>query len=192
VRLCHSRSLGVGHGEGKHALAPAEAYSLSDKDIKTLLPQTRLWSYPDLNALDNAEQMLGRDGSYIALVLTTNKWTGHWICLFTTPGSGISFIDPYGLSPDTEALWLSLAKRRELGEDKPTIMRLLLEQPRPVLISRGHFQRESPNINTCGRWCEARTLQRDKDDAQFAAWVHAMGPDQDASITRYIEAKLGR
>ena len=63
-----------------------KAYSLSDTDMKKVIPTLKVVSYPDLLKATSLDQVLDEKGRLMLLYLTENQHTGHWVCLLKRRG----------------------------------------------------------------------------------------------------------
>jgi hypothetical protein len=144
----------------KHALIPENkelrAYSLSNFDIHKMIPTLKIMSYPDLLQYRSIDQVLDEKGRLMILYLTSDEYTGHWICLLKK-GNKIEFFDPYGnLKPDEEDQWVSSKKLKQFDQDTHYLTKLLKESGYKVVYNKFPFQAESSDIATCGRHCATR------------------------------------
>ena len=136
------------------------AYSLTEDDIRKLLPGIKIFAYPELHDYDHIDEVFDRKGRALMLYLTENEHTGHWICMLKK-GNEIEYFDPYGdYGPDEEAEWLPPSKLRELDQDEPRLSQLIKQSGYKVKKNPYAFQKDKMDINTCGRHCVTRlTLQ---------------------------------
>lgn len=143
-----------------------KAYPLTDADIEAILGKTVIMTYPELQDMEDIEEIFDADGRSVLLFLTENNQTGHWTALIRNSDT-IEYFDPYGSAPDADRKWLSKEKLRELDEEKPHLTRLLRNSHLKVYFNTYDFQEDKQNVNTCGRWVVARLLYRKKTLRQF-------------------------
>lgn len=122
-------------------------YELSEDDIRKLLGNVRILTYPDL-AKETLESLLPTDGIVPILFLTESKNEGHWTSL-SRKGGVIEYFDSYGIKPDGERVWLDKKNQIELGEIRPLIHDLLQGHNGPVEYNKKKLQ-VGP-VSTCGR-----------------------------------------
>jgi len=77
-----------------------EAHSLSDSEIRKILPGIKIIKYPQHTQVRNIEDELDSTGRLCILFLTEGPTTGHWFCLHKTGDHRLEFFDSYGLPPD--------------------------------------------------------------------------------------------
>lgn len=148
-------------------LAKIKAYALSNTDIDAILdPDTKVFSYPEFNTMDDIRNAFDQLGRCVFLFLTTSPTSGHWLCMFMRKGH-IEYFDSYGERPDAQRAWLSKDMLDELDESEPTLTRLLRDSHIPVFYNTYAYQTDKNDINTCGRWCVARLILKDLSNLQF-------------------------
>lgn len=140
---------------------------LSDDEIlKIIKHPAKTILYPDLIKYNSIEALFGK--YHIILLLYVNKEDaegieGHWCLLTLVNRNGnkiCEFMDPYNYFPDDELCFYSEKWREESGQDKRLLTKLLydfsLNKKHKIYYNEIRFQKESPVINTCGRWCAIR------------------------------------
>jgi hypothetical protein len=157
-------------------------YPLSDADIEAILGKTVIMTYPELQHIEDVEQIFDADGRCVLLFLTENNQTGHWVGLVRSANM-IEYFDPYGSAPDADRKWLTKQKLRELDEEKPHLTRLLRRSNMKVYFNTYEFQEDKQSINTCGRWVVARLLHRKKTLRQFYNMVMNSGLKPDDFVS---------
>jgi hypothetical protein len=70
----------------------------------------------------------------------------------------IEFFDPYGGKPDSQLNWLPKSKATSLGQGRKLLSALLDNCGQRVVYNPIAYQKESPEINNCGRHCVYRIL----------------------------------
>lgn len=80
---------------------------------------------------------------------------GHW-CAIAVKNDNVYFFDPLGLFPDDELKKISPVYRSISGQDERDIAKTLLRLKRAkynIHYNDIKFQKDSPEISTCGRYC---------------------------------------
>lgn len=139
------------------ALERVKAYPLSDGDIRRILGDTKILTYPQLKGLRSADDLFDDKGRCLLLFLTESETEGHWCCLLNKK-KGIEFFDPYGDSPEEVKDEIPTSRLEALDMDSPYLTRLLRKSGRPVYYNTYKFQKERSDVNTCGRHCVVRLL----------------------------------
>lgn len=171
------------------SLSEVKEYSLSDGDIKKLLPGIKIWTYPQLQNLKNIDMMFDKKGRAIVLHLIDSPNSGHWTCLIKKP-TGIEFFDPYGDKPADQLDTVPKDKLVELDESEPFLMNLLKGSGHKVIYNGRQFQKwntAKQDTSTCGRWCITRLLYAPKTLDEFSKIVDSakMSPDDFVSGLTY-------
>jgi len=170
----------------------AREYPLSDGDIRALLgDDIKIITYPDLEKMSNINEAFDHKGRCIMLFLTTGPTEGHW-CAMLRKKKGIEFFDPYGDAPEEQKEGIPRSRLEALDQEKPLLTRLLRASGKPVYYNSHAFQKESKNINTCGRWCVGRMLFANKPIEAFAKAVEDSGMTPDNFITALTASALGK
>jgi len=173
------------------ALERVKAYSLSDGDIRRVLGDVNIFTYPQLKRLQSADQMFDSKGRCLVLFLTNSETEGHWCCLMNKK-KGIHFWDPYGDTPEEIKDELPRSKRDQLDMSSPYLTRLLASSGRPVYYNTHQYQKEKLDVNTCGRWCIARLLYAPKSEEYFNKAVVSSGLSPDDFVAGLTAGFLGK
>lgn len=173
----------------KHALIPENkdlrGYSLSNFDIKKMIPTLKIISYPDLLQYKTIDQALDEKGRLMILYLTQDEYTGHWICLLKR-GNKIEFFDPYGnLKPDEESAWVSKKKLADFDQDTNYLTKLLKESGYKIVYNKFPFQGDSRDITTCGRHCATRLYFKHLSLPEYTQMVLDSGINPDDFVTNF-------
>ena len=156
------------------ALDEGEEKPLSSDEVQRIaggkVPVIR---YPDLASYASWDALLNNPRqAVIVLFLVESATSGHWICAFNN-AEGAHVFDPIGVALDSERRFLQGGMAQELGETEPQFARLLHTTGLKKNVSRVDFQKNVPNVNTCGRWTGLRLKEQRLPDSEFASKVHA-------------------
>ena len=147
---------------------------LSNEQVCDAVPGSAWLKYNELAHYNTVDEVLALSpiGVIFLLILIEDNSTGHWCVLFAKEDA-YHWFDPYGYVCDSELSFLSADKRRELKEDTPLLMNLMLKssQNKPWTWSSFDFQRHDSRVQDCGRWCVLRARNLDKTDDEFRAFV---------------------
>ena len=167
-----------------------ETYALTDTDIQQLLGGTSLFKYPELHEMSSIDDAFDAYGRAMMLYLTEDEHTGHWVCMLKK-GKEVEYFDSYGgYKPDDERKWLSKAKLEELGQDEPTLTRMLREAGYTVKYNPYKFQEEVNDMNTCGRHCVVRLLLGHLPLKEYARVVRGADVSPDEFVTAFTAQLL--
>jgi len=159
-----------------------EEYPLGDEDIRKILGNNiNIIPYPDLEKYNDVDEIFDNENRVIILFLTTDEYTGHWLCLHKDKHDNIYYFDPYGTGIDKNKKWLSQTKLEELNQCKVSLLRLLKNTANNgVYYNTYDFQEDKKGINTCGRHCCVRLLYKhlDLDDYYDMIKKSKLTPDE--------------
>jgi hypothetical protein len=135
-----------------------QGYALGEDDVRKMIPDLKILSYPQLLKATSIDQVLDKKGRLLLLYLTQDQNTGHWVCLLKRRNTDfIEYFDPYGnYRPDGEASWNTPEEQREFQQSTKQLTRLLESSPYEVKSNAHHFQSNKKDVNTCGRHCVTR------------------------------------
>ena len=170
------------------SLKRAEAYSLSDDDLKRLvgkdLPCTR---YPEL-ANKSLDSLFNSAGLGALLFLTEDENTGHWIAIMRN-GDEIEVCDSFGTAIDGDRAWLDESEREALHETLPLLKNVLRSHRGRIVHNTRKLQ--SDDLNTCGRHVATRLLHRNLKLPDYIRLVTS-GGSADDYVTHYTKSLLGK
>ena len=169
-------------------------YSLSDGDIRRIVPGVKVISYPELRKYKHFEQALDAQGRVAILFLTESARCGHWICLHVRPGTKeFEFFDSYGESPDSEERWLTPKKLSELHEEHPEIVRLLTDaRSRGYHITYSHKSLQGKTSETCGRHVSVRLLNNHLTLPEYYNQITGSGLTPDQYVVSVTQPIIGK
>jgi hypothetical protein len=174
------------------------SYSLSDSDIKQIIPSVKVITYPELMKYHNIDDALDEKGRLIVLYLTTSENNGHWCALLKSKdGKKIEWYDSYGgYKPDQEAEWLSKDKLQRFKQDSGYLTELLRNSPYKVVYNKFPFQSENSGVNTCGRWAATRLYFKHLTLPEFTKMAlgeaNGSGISLDDWVTRFTKNMIGK
>ena len=175
----------------KKTIAKIKEYPLSDDDIRAVLGNDiKIWNYPQLKALQNADEMFDKKGRAILLFPNVSPTAGHWTCLINRPDS-IEFFDSYGEAPDTtQKGGMSKGRLEMLDIERPDLTRLLRASGKPVFYNHHQFQKDSPNVASCGKHCCVRLLYEPYSLEKYNKIIESSGMSPDNFVSGVIYNKI--
>jgi hypothetical protein len=135
------------------------ATPLSDSDIREYLPDARIFKYSELSKYPELSDLLPDVKSYCILLYEDSPNKGHWVVVSKPTEDTVEYFDSYGGYVDEPLNWTSKAERVQLGSDKKLLSKLFNKAPEQVVWNKIKYQKASPSVNDCGRWCILRTLK---------------------------------
>lgn len=171
-------------------LSEVKQYPLSDGDIRRLLGRdVPIWNYPELQKMRTADELFDRKGRAILLFPNTSPTSGHWVSLLRRPQM-IEFFDPYGDKPEEQKKGLGRGRLEAYDIERPDLTRLLRASGLPVYYNHHGFQKESPNIATCGRHSSVRLMFGDKTLDEYNDAIEASGLSPDDFVSKITFQRL--
>jgi hypothetical protein len=163
-------------------------YELGEDDIRKMLGNVRIITYPELAKETLQSLFPNGDGLVVILFLTESKVKGHWTCL-SKKGNNVEYFDSYGIKPDGERAWLDKRERIELGEVRPLVHELLQSHPGPVYYNEKKLQKGS--VATCGRHVVVRGWNLDLPISTYSKNLIATG-NPDLTVCEETFKKIGK
>lgn len=135
---------------------------LTGEDIEKLLGfRPSIMMYKSLSKfLDDPSKffnILKKKKVIFVLYPTVSVYNGHW-CVIIKNHFGYEFFDPYGLDMDNEKLFINPISL-VFTESYLNYLKLLFLNT-PYIHNKFPFQQMKDGINTCGRWCVHRALNK--------------------------------
>lgn len=171
-----------------------KSYSLSDSDMKKVIPTLRIISYPDLLKAQSLDDVLDEKGRLMLLYLTEDQNTGHWVCLLKRKGTDVvEYFDPYGgYGPDGESEWLSADELEEFGQDTKQLSKLIRNSPYKLVVNKTPFQKDKSDNNTCGRHCLCRLYMKHLSLPEYTKLLKNSGVSPDDFVSGFTYNLIGK
>ena len=175
-----------------------ESYSLSDFDIKKIVPNVKIIPYPELAKIDDIVKFLKKHNNGCIIFFEEDKQgksqIGHWEALKLIDNT-VQFFDSYGLIYDGCRKWLTEQKLINLKEFTPQLHRLLSKASKDgykILYNHIKYQSYKKNISDCGRY--SSVFLREGDLRTFEQFMTDLvrqykAKSYDEAITKYTNSK---
>jgi len=141
--------------------------------------------------MSSIDDLFDDKGRAILLFPNNGPTSGHWTALIRRPDS-IEFFDSYGDAPEQQKGGMSHSRLEQLDIDRPDLTRLLKASGKPVYYNTYPFQRESPNIATCGRHAAVRLFYAPYPLDEYAKLLDESGYAPDDFVVGLTYDKLGK
>ena len=141
----------------KEELNELKEYALGDDDIKKYLPNSKIITYPQLSRYHSIDDLLPNNPDYVFILYEDSVNKGHWTLLMKYNNT-YEFFCSYGSKIDEPLTWYNAETRNRLGEDTPYLSNMLNAVSGKVIYNPVKFQRDSNDINSCGRHALVRAL----------------------------------
>jgi hypothetical protein len=170
----------------------AEAYSLSDDDIRGLLGgNIEITPYPKIKDVQNINELFDSRGRAIIFYPQQSESVGHWTCMIKD-GRQIEFFDPYGEPPDAQKDGLSQNQLEKMRMNHPDLTRLLEDSGCRVIFNKVQLQKLANDVQTCGRHCVCRLLYYRIPIGKYRQMIHKSGMTPDEFVVAKTYNNLGK
>ena len=170
----------------------AEAYSLSDDDIRGLLGgNIEITPYSKIKDVQNINELFDSRGRAIIFYPQQSENVGHWTCMIKD-GRQIEFFDPYGEPPDAQKDGLSKNQLEKMRMDHPDLTRLLEESGCHVIFNKVQLQKLANDVQTCGRHCVCRLLYYRLPIGKYRQMIQKSGMTPDEFVVAKTYNNLGK
>lgn len=163
-------------------------YSLSDKDMLKLVPDTNIITYDKLQNYNRIDDVL-KNNMCVILYLTKKNY-GHWTCIFKYDNNTIQIFDSYGTKPDNQIQWIPQYFKSYKNVGIPYLTYLLYQSPYNINYNNYRLQKMNNKITTCGRWCAVRLWFKHLDEEEFNNMFKKY-KNKDKIIVEMTKNKLG-
>jgi hypothetical protein len=136
-------------------------YSLSDGDIRSMIPNVNIVKYNDLVNYNNIDEVLKGRPTVILFEIEKHN-SGHWVCMFKN-GKTIYFFDSYGVPIEGQKCHMN----KQFFRSANYLSKMLKQSPYKVDYNATQYQELSPDISTCGKHCIVRLKCMDLNDAEY-------------------------
>ena len=166
-----------------------EENSISDAEIRYYLPSANIMTYPELNIIEDIEQLLPRNDSYFILLYLDTKNSGHWVTLKRF-NNDIQYFCSYGTYPDDQIRkWYGVELATELKENKLYLSNLLNKTKLNVNYNDMNYQNKNIDIVTCGRHM-INFIKSKKDLKQYYKMMQKLKRDKKMSFDEIVSSNF--
>lgn len=130
---------------------------LSNSDFNKYIENadSKVVKFADLENYKTVYDLLPEWLDFRIILIEQQKNIGHWVCLVRCHNK-FCFFDSYGYSPIQNLNFISKKMNKLLGQEVSDFSQLFKDLKKgsyELEHNKKKFQKLSPNINTCGRWC---------------------------------------
>ena len=142
----------------KNNLKVIESIPMGDDDIRKYLPNAKILTYPQLAKYNKIEEVLPNNKDYFIVLYLDSPNSGHWETILRYDDK-IEVFDSYGKQIDNPLKWQSVKAECDLGECEKYLTNLLDNSDLPIYYNNIDYQKDNPNIQSCGRHAVYRIIQ---------------------------------
>ena len=170
----------------------AEAYTLSDDDIRSLLGgNIEITPYSKIKDAQNIGELFDSRGRAIIFYPQQSENVGHWTAMIRD-GRHIEFFDPYGEPPDAQKDGLSKNQLERMRMEHPDLTRLLEDSGCRVIFNKVQLQKMANDVQTCGRHCVCRLLYYRLPIGKYRQMIQKTGMTPDEFVVAKTYNSLGK
>ena len=126
---------------------------MDDRELRMCLGKgVKILRYKDLNRYSSMKQLLPKKNDACMILYENAPRDGHW-CAITRNHGKIHFFDPYGEKPDRQLKYTNYSRQNVTQGGEQSLSNLLTTANCPIEYNEIPYQRESSDVNTCGRHC---------------------------------------
>ncbi len=137
---------------------------ITDDDIYDLYPNCKIVRYSDLYKYESINDLISKGTCFV--LYETAPGFGHWVVL-NYYQNNIEFFDSYGGKCDTQLKYIPKEFAVQSHQNKPYLSKLLHESLFSISNNPFTFQKMSPNVKDCGKWCILRSKFKDMPIKDF-------------------------
>lgn len=134
---------------------------IDDSEIRKYLPDAKIMLFKHLAKYNSINEIIPNNKDYFILLYEQAPYNGHWVCV-SKFNDNIEYFDSYGLEPSEPLKWNDNKVNNYLGQGKNYLFDLLKNSKIKILYNPIKYQKYSPDVNTCGRYCIGKILMMKK------------------------------
>jgi len=151
-------------------------YFVTSTDLQAIFKNCKIVKYADFDNYKVIYQLLPNRMDFVFLLTESEKNSGHWT-LIIRDNNIFEYYDSYGTSPKNILDYIPSFKNKQLGNNYGEDLGKMIRSIKPTdkfIYNKTKFQKEAPNINTCGRWVIARLSLFLSDDLNLKEFTKLM------------------
>ena len=133
-------------------------YFVTSTDLQAIFKNCKIVKYADLDNYKDIYQLLPNRMDFVFLLTESEKNSGHWTLLIRDDDI-FEYFDSYGTSPKSILDYIPSYKNKKLGNNYSKDLGMIIKSIKPTdkfIYNMTKFQKDGPDISTCGRWVIAR------------------------------------
>ena len=134
-------------------------YFVTNKDLSAIFKNCKIIKYADLDQYSDIYQLLPNRIDFCFILTESETNSGHWTILIRNDDNKFEYFDSYGVSHKNILDYIPNYMNKKLGNNYSEDLGKMIKSIKPtdkLTYDKTKFQKDAPNINTCGRWCIAR------------------------------------
>jgi len=151
-------------------------YFVTSSDLQSIFKNCKIVKYADLENYKDIYQLMPNRMDFVFLLTESEKNSGHWTLLIRDDNV-FEYYDSYGTPPKRILDYIPNYMNKKLGNDYGEDLGKMIKSIKATdmfVHNKTKFQKEAPNINTCGRWVIARLSLFLSDDLNLKEFTKLM------------------
>lgn len=177
-----------GSGLNKGEIKELTMESLSDNDIKSILPDVKIISHQELKNYKLIDELLPNKKDMVIIIYETKPNYGHWT-MISRYDNVIEYFDSYGNPVDEPIKWINKEYKNTIDKT-PYLTKLLKDASNKydIIYNSKDFQNnKNLKISTCGRHCIFRGHTIIQDNQQLSDYIKMMNELKNVTGFNYDE-----
>jgi len=133
-------------------------YFVSSTDLQSIFKNCKIIKYADLDNYNDIYMLLPNRMDFCFILTESEINSGHWTLLIRDDNN-FEYFDSYGVSPKNILDYIPNYMNKKLGNNYSEDLGMIINSIKSTdkfTYNKTKFQKDAPNINTCGRWCISR------------------------------------
>ena len=133
-------------------------YFVTSTDLQSIFKNCKIIKYADLDNYNDIYMLLPNRMDFCFILTESELNSGHWTLLIRDDDV-FEYYDSYGVSPKNILDYIPNYMNKKLGNNYKEDIGKMINSIKPTdkfTYNKTKFQKDAPNINTCGRWVIAR------------------------------------
>ena len=133
-------------------------YFVTSTDLQAIFQNCKIIKYADLDNYNDIYMLLPNRMDFCFILTESELNSGHWTVLIRN-NNMFEYFDSYGVSPKSILDYIPSFKNKQLGNNYSEDLGKMIKSIKSTdkfIYNKTKFQKDAPNINTCGRWCICR------------------------------------
>ena len=151
-------------------------YFVTNKDLLAIFKNCKIIKYAELDQYSDIYHLLPNRMDFSFILTESEINSGHWTLLIRDDNN-FEYFDSYGVSHKNILDYIPNYMNKKLGNNYSEDLGMIIKSIKPTdkfTYNKTKFQKDAPNINTCGRWVIARLslfLSDDLDLNEFTKLI---------------------
>ena len=133
-------------------------YFVTNGDLQEIFKNCKIIKYAELDQYSDIYHLLPNRMDFSFILTESEINSGHWTLLIRDDNN-FEYFDSYGVSHKNILDYIPNYMNKKLGNNYSEDLSKMIKSIKSTdkfIYNKTKFQKDAPNINTCGRWCICR------------------------------------